>query len=61
MLGEGAVFSDMVRNAPFREGRRGRGARAAGGRPGEAAEGGPAPARDADGNIIHLHESLPRG
>ena len=61
MLGKGAVFSDMVRNAPFREGRRGRGARAAGGRPGEAAEGGPAPARDADGNIIHLHESLPRG
>ena len=61
MMVKSAVFSDMVRNAPFREGRRGRGARAAGGRPRGAAEGGPAPARDADGNIIHLHESLPRG
>ena len=61
MVGKGAVFSDMVRNAPFREGRRGRGARAAGGRPGGAAEGSQVPPHDADGNIIHLHESLPRG
>ena len=34
-----------------------------GGRPGGAGgrPGGPAPARDGDGNIIHLHESLPSG
>ena len=41
-----------------------RGARAAGGGRQGGAGGrpaGPPPARDADGNIIHLHESLPRG
>ncbi len=101
MMAKNEVFADMVRNAPFREGRRGRGARnaggpggrpgvgaaggqgerrvTAGGRPGGpggaaaggrglggrpgggGAPGGPPVARDADGNIIHLHESLPRG
>lgn len=113
IVAKNAVFADMVRNAPFHERRRGRGARVAGGaggpggrpgvgaaggraaggqgggrvatggrpggRPGGAGAGGratggrpggggganalagPAIARDADGNIIHLHESLPGG
>ncbi|RPF82953.1 MAG: hypothetical protein CBC31_000820 [Verrucomicrobia bacterium TMED71] len=102
IMANNVVFADMVRNAPFREGRRGRaariargdggqsgrpgvgtaggqgegrvasggrlggpaaGGRTAGGRPGggAGAPAGPPIARDTDGNIIHLHESLPRG
>lgn len=39
------------------------GGRAAGGRPGGGPRGGnrPPPPRDADGNIIHLHETIPSG
>ena len=63
IMGDNAVFADMVRNAPFREGRRGRGARAAGGsggRPGVGAAGGRA-AGGPDGGRVATDGGRPGG